>query len=381
MVVHHVRLEEDGEDLHVYGWPPHLEPVLEAAAAPPAPRGALRKARAPHTHEGPDVRWPDLNVLVDEALKPWERWSRWVTREVAKQAAKAGTMDTVAAGSIADLLRKHRAGVTAETTGHTLDPEVVRGLVRTRDLRKDYPSTALVPQAFGMGLGSDPTEIRRPGQPSPSRGPRDLQELAALAYARDRAAAYMQRPVDALHRAIKGELAGQGVLTDRVLTREERAIVAREVASAVRTGMGPRELAAALRRAAAGTTMTNDMLRVARTELQAALNHGAYAALKAQGPPRGNRKRLVYKQVSPDACEECQRIWGPMDAPSLYPLRAIERWEKAGGNVGKSKADWGPTIGPIHPNCRCGPLRWFDPVIHDQIPVVAAEIRRMFPRS
>ena len=125
--------------------------------------------------------------------------------------------------------------------------------------------------------------------------------------------------------------------------------------------------------------MLNDMRRVARTELQAALNHGAWAALKARVPPRSTP--LVYKQVSADACVECRRIWGPMEDPLLYRLRDVERWEKSGGNVGKTKAKWGPTIGPIHPQCRCGPLRLHNETIHTRVTEAAEQMRRMFPRS
>jgi hypothetical protein len=141
----------------------------------------------------------------------------------------------------------------------------------------------------------------------------------------------------------------------RELTEREYAAVRPAVQQAIMERRTARELARELRAAVAGTKLTNEMERVARTELRDAHANGAYQALKEQAGSAGLDDPEVYKITSPTGCRECIRIWG-RGGSRRYRLSQVEAWEAQGGNYGRPPAQWGPTIGTVHPNCTCGPL-------------------------
>lgn len=62
---------------------------------------------------------------------------------------------------------------------------------------------------------------------------------------------------------------------------------------------------------------------------------------------------LVYKRVFENACKHCVRLYltdGPGSAPRIFKLSQL----KANGtNIGRKVVDWLPTLGPVHPYCRC----------------------------
>jgi hypothetical protein len=363
---HHLRIEEHGDHVHVYGLPRHLEAVVGHALMVP-----LEKA---DRSEDVDPGWPDFLQVLNGAMVPWETWNAWLLRELARTPMARGRNPGLA-DQIRQRLREHETGVIAATTGATVDAQIASALVRTGQLRPDYPTRALVPQAVALGLGADPDQRRPPGTRTPPREPRTPAELGALTYARARAGAYMRRPVDGFQRAVTTALLEEGVDVDpRALSPDERAIIGREVAAAVRDRIDPAELAQRLRDATAGTTLTNDMERVARTELAFALNHGALAALRAKLRPGEDPD--VYRIASPQACTECRRIWGSSREPVLYKLSYIEYRERNGGNFGLPAAAWGPVIGPVHPNCLCSPPIRHTAVTQELSNLIADRVRR-----
>lgn len=127
----------------------------------------------------------------------------------------------------------------------------------------------------------------------------------------------------------------------------------------------------------AGGDWSRDWRRVARTELAFAHNHGALVAMMQRHPANATRREgeplatpriLVFKQPQKvrylrgrlwAPCQHCYRIWYADDeTPRLYPL---DDMIAGGENVGKKASEWGPTVGPTHPNDLCGPLREFVP--------------------
>lgn len=112
----------------------------------------------------------------------------------------------------------------------------------------------------------------------------------------------------------------------------------------------------------------------------AAHGYGAYVKLKGQAKALGDEDPLVYRIASINACAQCKRIWGLPTAPVIYRLSQIEAWEARGGNVGLPAAQWGPVIGPVHPNCACSPLAYYRPEFKDAISRTADEILKTFGR-
>lgn len=240
------------------------------------------------------------------------------------------------------------------------------------------PPPAPVPTVAPPPRPPPPPAIAPTPPPRPPRPVRELtpQEAAAVRYARDRAAIYMRRPVTSAQQAVSLVALDAGATLDRrELTEDERLKVAAVISSAIVDGASVTETARRLRDAVAGTGLTNDMLRVARTELHFAHSWGGYVALLAQ---KREPDPWVYKIASPAACADCRRIWGHPANPIRYRLSQVERFSAAGGNFGRSHTEWGPTIGPTHPNCTCPPLQLYDAEVQDAVSDVAEDMMRIF---
>lgn len=62
---------------------------------------------------------------------------------------------------------------------------------------------------------------------------------------------------------------------------------------------------------------------------------------------------LVYKQVYPGSCRFCQQLYttgGVGTKPRIFKLIDLIA---NGDNIGLKSKDWKPTLGPVHPFCRC----------------------------
>ncbi len=80
-----------------------------------------------------------------------------------------------------------------------------------------------------------------------------------------------------------------------------------------------------------------------------AFNEGRAAMIEKRY--EGNDKAKVYFQVQPDACDHCKKhylIKG--NEPKIFTLQDLQN---NGTNIGKKVADWNPTLGALHPHCRC----------------------------
>lgn len=356
---HVVRVVQCGEHLHVdlRELPPHLRGVLSVAIDP------LLKAA-----EAEDPRFPELETLAGQIARIW---SKWTARAVDALTALLGRRAPPQA--LDTELNRFAVGVLADTTGYTADRTTAAELVQAGDLPESYPLTAPIPTAVRLGFAADPHQPARPRDPVPAPAPRDYSsaELGALAYARERAGVYMRRPVEAVSSEARMAALHAGDLTDRRLTPHQRALVSGAIQDSIRDGDSTARAAQRLRDAVAGTRLSNDMTRVARTELAYAHHHGALVALRAAV---GDTDPQVYKTVSPQACRECRRIWGDPRNPNLYRLSVV----MAGDNFGRPAPTWGPTIGPTHPNCTCPPIQVWDAAVHDAVQDVAAELAATF---
>lgn len=134
----------------------------------------------------------------------------------------------------------------------------------------------------------------------------------------------------------------------------ERQLVQSLTVDAARLRLSARQLASQLfHQVQDEIGFTRDWERVARTELQRIRLMGAFAtARQTQG---WTDDTLVYRIVAANPCNACLRLYlTPEGKPRLYTVAALEEEERKGPNRGPV-AEWGPRVGPTHPNCLCSP--------------------------
>jgi hypothetical protein len=88
-----------------------------------------------------------------------------------------------------------------------------------------------------------------------------------------------------------------------------------------------------------------DWDRIAITEKNTAMQRGSADQIAKEY----GEDALVFKRPMPSACKHCKEHYlGPDGHPRIFKLSTLESF---GTNVGKKAADWGPTIGSLHPFC------------------------------
>ena len=95
---------------------------------------------------------------------------------------------------------------------------------------------------------------------------------------------------------------------------------------------------------------SRDMQRLAATEKQFAMQEGTARRMTKGRDPDEIR---VAKIPSPDACKDCVRLHltaGEGSPPRIFKMSDLQA---NGTNVGRKRADWQPTVGPVHPWCGC----------------------------
>jgi hypothetical protein len=97
---------------------------------------------------------------------------------------------------------------------------------------------------------------------------------------------------------------------------------------------------------------TNDYARnwrrVAETELQALNNDVAVL----QAIHHFGKHVMIARIPETTACKSCKSLFcDEAGIPLLFTPSQIVR---NGTNIGKKRADWKPTVYPLHPRCRCG---------------------------
>ena len=92
-----------------------------------------------------------------------------------------------------------------------------------------------------------------------------------------------------------------------------------------------------------------DMGRIVDTEMNNIMQEGRARVIK----DRTGDDAKVYKDVYPGACRHCIRLYltaGIGSKPKVFLLKELTA---NGDNVGKKVANWVPTLGAVHPWCRC----------------------------
>jgi hypothetical protein len=359
------------------------EATIDALSRHLACRGHHAPMRKAGGSEQPDPRYAELAMLIEHARGDWEAWGAVLTQRVLDllDAGKLLPLTEANEHLIRALFEDHQTALLVALQGdHGLDARRMgelqaAGLVSPQiAARGGYLSLA-----YRLGRGLDALKAHeRPLATRPATMAEVLrtalathltpEDTAAVAWARQRAGFLITRPV----------VTARGRVLVRLTDQEAGGIRAAVAAHLQGEGGGnlKHDLAAALR----GTDLQNDLDRIARTEMLFAHGYGAYQALKAKAAELGDDDPLVYRLASVNACTHCKRIWGPPTVPVVYRLSLIEAREAAGGNVGLPAAQWGPVIGPVHPNCACSPMALYRPEFKDAIGRVADDILKTFGR-
>jgi len=163
-------------------------------------------------------------------------------------------------------------------------------------------------------------------------------ETAAIEYAQEHAGEYIRGLRDSMVR-------------DARAGRSRAAISAqRAVQEGVKTAIAKRQTVSELKTALfdALDDRGRDWHRVAQTEINNAIQHGVYRRIREVSD--ADEDQRVYKRPAPDACPWCKKLYLEEDGvtPRIFKMR-----ELADSNFGRKARNWLPTIGSVHPFCRC----------------------------
>ena len=82
--------------------------------------------------------------------------------------------------------------------------------------------------------------------------------------------------------------------------------------------------------------------------------HNAYEEGRAAQLAKENGDEVrVYKDVYPGACKHCIKHYLTAGLGSEPVIFTLDKLRENGSNIGKKVAQWLPTLGSLHPYCRC----------------------------
>ena len=207
-------------------------------------------------------------------------------------------------------------------------------------LQPRLTETIAVPQ---LDATAPPTQVTVPAWMAPA-------ERASYARAVTRAGEYARGLGNELHEDLTRVAAE--AWTGEQITREVDPVRRAATLEALREEMGRTLTSTRDARALAGAmgdrvgTYAHNWQRIAETELQAAHNEGrVLAALDADG-----EGAQVARVPESGACDWCLKHFTEGGAPRVFLARDLIA---NGVNVGRARADWLPTVFPMHPKCRC----------------------------
>ena len=249
---------------------------------------------------------------------------------------------TLAAGRVFDaqperLAELRETGIDEFTP--LIEVELRRATPRSTEA-VDVDVEAPEPLEGGEGEQAPPTP---PSWMSPGeRGAYQRLALRAGEYIRGLGNALSEELEDVAAEGWEGEQIVEEVIPEQ---REAMlAVLREEAAEESATGRDARRLAGTL--ADRTGYYAHNWTRIAQTELQAGHNEGrVIASVEAYGD-----EARVARIPESGACSACLRVFTEGGRPRVFTVTELEA---NGVNVGRSRAEWLPTIFPIHPNCRC----------------------------
>lgn len=96
-----------------------------------------------------------------------------------------------------------------------------------------------------------------------------------------------------------------------------------------------------------------DWKRVSNTEIANGMNLGEVDAIVDRNKSKKTDEIHVFKYVNRDGatCAHCKKAYLNVDgSPKVFKLSELQA---NGSNFGLKASEYRPTIGPLHPNCRC----------------------------
>lgn len=146
---------------------------------------------------------------------------------------------------------------------------------------------------------------------------------------------------------IGSDLATLSIETDTKLAKRYKGIIRSEAIRAVGDRKSISEFASALGHRT--KDWARDFDRIADF-----IMHEAYDTGRAQVIlQRYGGDMLVYKEVLPDACDTCRKLYLTGGIGSKPILFKVSDLLANGNNVGRKTADFRPVVGATHPFCRC----------------------------
>lgn len=214
--------------------------------------------------------------------------------------------------------------------------------------RPEPPVQLPPPPPLPPTVGSTGTLIPAPppGMPEPLREAWIQAKVRAGEYARGLGSVIRQWPNDVEREVWQGEAIVTEV--DAETRRRKRQAIRDLTAQAVTERWTPEKLASELGHKT--QEWSRNWNRIARTELQAAHNEGvAISALRADGP-----EARVARIPESNACADCKRLF--LDEEGKPRIFTVAELAANGTNVGRKRADWLPSLYPLHSQCRCSTM-------------------------
>lgn len=178
-------------------------------------------------------------------------------------------------------------------------------------------------------------------------------EVAAIAFAKQTAGIYAK----GLGNRMADQIVSAANAEDQALRAKMVTTIQTETARAIENRLTVSNLASNLGHAT--NDWARDWRRIAATELQNAHQHGLATAIAHDFGPDA----LVAKVPTDGACPKCRSLYLENGRPKIFKLSDLMA---NGTNIGRKSKEWLPTIGAIHPWCKCTlvggilPLWWFD---------------------
>ena len=127
-------------------------------------------------------------------------------------------------------------------------------------------------------------------------------------------------------------------------------MIKQKTINAIQLRKGARALAADL--ANTSKDWEVDWLRIAYY-----LTHEAYNSGRAQNILRehGSDSEVYFDVIYKGSCNKCKQLYleEPTDSDSRSIIYKLSEIIENGNNIGRTMAEWKPTISPTHPYCRC----------------------------
>jgi hypothetical protein len=161
-------------------------------------------------------------------------------------------------------------------------------------------------------------------------------EKKAMEYAEEHAGQYIKGITDDMVKEVRVAATRVGrTALDAIRTEVASTLKNRETTSQLRTALYH-----------AIDDRARDWKRVASTEINDAIQRGIFGEIVENH----GSEALVFKRPNPDACNHCKRVYLEADGitPKVFVISDLED-----SNYGEKAADWGPTIGAVHPYCQC----------------------------